>query len=197
MLHDRPLASLPAGRILRKKDHADAVSARLGQLDGAVRALLSKQRIGNLQQDACAVAQQRVIAGGAAMRQVVEDLQALLNNRVAFRALDLGHESHATRVALVGGVIQALPCRKSRVSHVGTSCELVAPTASSRVQRRKVRLEAGPMRVSKRTLNITAITRAGSISCAAGWPVLAHQEASTANSRVCSLMAYRSVMPAM
>ena len=83
--------------------------------------------------------------------EVLQDLQTLFDNGMAFRALDMGHESHATRVALVGGVIQALSCRRNGISHVGTSCELVAPTASSRVQRRKVRLEAGPVRVSKRS----------------------------------------------
>ncbi|MNQ32176.1 hypothetical protein D3C85_455740 [compost metagenome] len=66
------------------------------------------ERVGNLDQDAGAVAHQLVRANRAAVVQVLKDLQALLDDRVAFLALDVRNESNAAGVMLVLGVVQTL-----------------------------------------------------------------------------------------
>ena len=70
--------------------------------------LLAVQRVGQLDQDAGAVAHQLVGAHRAAMVEVLEDLQALRDDGVALLALDVGHEADAAGVVLVGGRIQAV-----------------------------------------------------------------------------------------
>ena len=47
------------------------------------------------------------------MIQVFQDLQALLDDGVAFLALDVRHEPHATGVMFVLGVVQALGRRQA------------------------------------------------------------------------------------
>lgn len=80
------------------------------------------QRVGNLDQDAGAVAHQLVGAHGAAVIQVFQDLQALLDDGVALAALDMGHEADATGVVLVVRVIQALGAgRPIRLASMGVA----------------------------------------------------------------------------
>jgi hypothetical protein len=62
-----------------------------------------------LEQDARTVAHQRVGADRAAVVQVQEDLQALLDDLVAPPALHVHDEAHAAGVVLVAAVIQAEP----------------------------------------------------------------------------------------
>ena len=52
------------------------------------------QRVGQLDQDARAVAEQRVGANRAAVVEVLQDLQRLGDDRMAFPALDMGDEAH-------------------------------------------------------------------------------------------------------
>jgi hypothetical protein len=70
--------------------------------------LLAVQRVGQLQQDAGAVAHQLVRAHRAPVIQVLQDLQRLGDDVVALLALDMGHEADAARVVLVRARIQAL-----------------------------------------------------------------------------------------
>jgi len=70
--------------------------------------LLAVQRVGNLDQDAGAVAHELVGADGAPVVQVLQDLQALAHDGVALLALDVGHETHAAGVVFLAGVVQTL-----------------------------------------------------------------------------------------
>ena len=45
---------------------------------------------------------------GAAVVEVLEDLQTLLDDAVRLLALDVGHEAHAARVMFIGGRVQAV-----------------------------------------------------------------------------------------
>ena len=72
-----------------------------GSVDALRRHLVAIELVGNLDQDAGAVAHQLVGADGAAMVEVLEDLQALLDDRVALLALDVRHEADAAGVVLV------------------------------------------------------------------------------------------------
>ena len=64
--------------------------------------------MGNLRQNAGAVAGQRIAAAGAAMRQVDQDLQARADDLVALLAVHVDDEADAAGVVLVGRIVQAL-----------------------------------------------------------------------------------------
>jgi hypothetical protein len=70
--------------------------------------------VGDLDQDAGAVAGFRVAPAGSAMGQVDQDLDALEDDVVRLVALDVGHETDAAGVPFVGGMIEALGCRETR-----------------------------------------------------------------------------------
>ena len=59
-------------------------SPTAGSLMPCLPHLVAEERVGDLDQDAGAVAQQRVGADRAAVRQVLQDLQALLDDGVRF-----------------------------------------------------------------------------------------------------------------
>ena len=109
---DRALDLVFAGearrRFLGQEHHADAVLARRRQAHALRGHLLAEERVGNLDQDAGAVAGERIGADRAAMGEVAQDLQTLLDDRVAFLALDVRDEADAAGVVLVGGVVETL-----------------------------------------------------------------------------------------
>ena len=86
-----------------------AYMAGLGQVDARVflRHLL-EEGMRHLQQDAGAVAGVDLAAAGAAMIEVLEDLDALLDDGVRFAALDVHDEADAAGVMLELRVIEAL-----------------------------------------------------------------------------------------
>ncbi len=100
---------------LRQEDHADAVFAGRRQVHALARHFLAVVLVGNLQQDARAVAHQRIGADSAPVVEVVQDAQALLNDIVALLALDVRHEADAARIVLVARVIQPLGRRHALV----------------------------------------------------------------------------------
>ena len=104
---------------LRQEDHADAVLAGRRQLDALRRHLGAVELVGDLDQDAGAVAHQLVGADRAAVVEVLEDLQALLDDGVGLVALDVGDEADAAGVVFVGRVVQA--GRGQRLDFVGGS----------------------------------------------------------------------------
>ena len=77
------------------------------QLDALRRHLGAVVVVGDLDQDAGAVAHQLVGADRAAVVQVLEDLQTLRDDRVRLAPGDVGDEADAAGVVLVGGRIQA------------------------------------------------------------------------------------------
>src|SRR6185436_9955715 len=108
---DRPLDLVLArdarGRVARQEYHADAVLPRRRQLHALLRHLLAEEAVGDLDQAARAVGQLRVVAHRAAVAQVLQDREALLDDAVRLPALDVRDEADAARVVLVGRVIQA------------------------------------------------------------------------------------------
>ena len=80
-----------------------------GSVDALRGHLGAVELVGDLDQDAGAVAHQLVGADGAAMVEVLEDLQALLDDAVRLAALDVGDEADAAGVVLVGRAVQAVP----------------------------------------------------------------------------------------
>ena len=64
--------------------------------------------IGNLDQDAGAVAHQRIGAHRAAMVEIDQKLQALADDLMGLGALDVGDKADAARVMLVARVVKTL-----------------------------------------------------------------------------------------
>jgi hypothetical protein len=123
------------------------------------RHLLAQELVGNLDQDAGAVAQQRVVAGSAAMFEVLQDLQALLDDGVAFLVLDMGDKADAAGVALVFGVVETLALGEDhRV--FPRKCDRQSAEISAKRGRQKSRGVAAPrpwtFRPSRRTFKYTA-----------------------------------------
>ncbi len=93
---------------LRQEHHADAVFAFRRQRHALLCHFLAIEAVRQLDQDARAVTHQRIGADGAPMVEILKNLQTLLDDLVAFLALDVGNEADATGIVLVGWVIHAL-----------------------------------------------------------------------------------------
>ena len=94
--------------LFRQKNHADAVFAGRWQHHALPGHLLTIKRIRQLNQNPCAVAHQLVGADSTTMIQILEDLQALLNDGVGLGALDVCNEAHTAGVMLMAGAIQSV-----------------------------------------------------------------------------------------
>src|SRR4029079_19667442 len=68
----------------------------------------------NLHQDASAVAGQRVPRRGPAMGEILQDLDAVLDDLVAWPTLKVGDEADATGVMLALRIIESLRGRRRR-----------------------------------------------------------------------------------
>ena len=80
--------------------------------------------IGGLDQDAGAIAEQGIISGGAAMLEISQDLQTLLDDGVAFPVLDVDDEADAAGIMFVGWVIQTLLLREDHLYFLDTSAKI-------------------------------------------------------------------------
>ena len=110
------LLHLPAdGRVPRQENDAAAVLARDRQLDARLPAHLFVEGVRHLDQDAGAVARVDLGAAGAAVVQVLEHLDRLLDDPVRLLALDVDHESLATGVVLVARVVEPLFRRRAQL----------------------------------------------------------------------------------
>src|SRR5262249_26649777 len=87
--------------IARQDHHADAVLARRRQLHSLLRHLLAVKAIRDLDQDAGAIGKLRIPAYRAAMREVAQHREPLLDDGVRLAALDVGDEAYAAGVMLV------------------------------------------------------------------------------------------------
>ena len=92
-------------RRLRQEGDARGVAARLGQLEVDHGA---QELVGNLKQDARAVAGVRFGALGAAVLHVQQRRDGLVDDVAAATAVHVGDHRDTTRVVLVGGVVQPL-----------------------------------------------------------------------------------------
>ena len=93
---------------LGQKYHADPVLARSRQADSLDRHLFPVQRVGQLDQNTGAVAHEFVGSDRAAMVQILQDLQRILDDVVGLEALDIGDKAHPTGIMLIGLCVQAI-----------------------------------------------------------------------------------------
>jgi hypothetical protein len=115
---EQELARAALPRIRREEEHADRVAAGTRQLDAELLDLAAEELVRELDDDARAVAAARVAPDRAAVRQVVQQRQALAYDLVRGRAAHVRDEPDAARVALVSPrIVQPLLLRQS-VVHV-------------------------------------------------------------------------------
>ena len=105
-----------------------------GQIDRERPRLPAQETIGHLDQNAGPVPRVRLAAAGAAVQQVDQQLQPLLDDSVRTPTLDIHDEADATGVLLVRRVVEAL--RAGRLSavwlHNRFSRRFTAPGSSAR-----------------------------------------------------------------
>jgi hypothetical protein len=115
-----PLLDLPADRgVARQEDDAAAVLPRARQRDAGLAAHLVVEGVRHLDQDAGAVARVDLRAAGAAVVEVLEHLDRLLDDAVRLVPLDVDHEPLAAGVVLVARVIQPLAGRRAQPDRRG------------------------------------------------------------------------------
>ena len=106
---------LPPVGIARHEQIADRVFARLRQLEAELGGLLGEKLVRDLHQDAGAVAHARVGADRAAMLQIAQDAQPVLDDLVRLAALDVGDEADAAGILVERGIVQALRRRRAGI----------------------------------------------------------------------------------
>jgi hypothetical protein len=102
---------------LRQEDHADAVLAQGRELNALLGHFLAIELVGNLDENASAVALQGVGTHSTAVIEIFQDQQTLLDDAMTFLAFEMGYKTHAASVVLVGWVVQTLPIRYCRFHH--------------------------------------------------------------------------------
>ena len=91
---------------------ADGVVAGLGKRDAERRGDHFEELVRNLHEDAGAVAGKRVGADGAAMGQILQDLEALLDDFVARPGLQVGDEADAAGIVFSLWIVESLRRRR-------------------------------------------------------------------------------------
>ena len=109
--HDVVTALFPAGQ----EEKADSVVARLGEGEAEAPAILRKEGMRDLDEHAATVAGLRVGAHGAAMVEIVQDLQGLRDDGMAGAVLQVGDESDPASVLLTRGIVEALRRREAGI----------------------------------------------------------------------------------
>ena len=100
--------------VARHEQIADAVVPGRRQRDAVLRQFLAEEAVGDLREQAGAVAHQRIGADRAAMRQVLEHGEAVADDLVRLDALHVGDEADAAGIVLVARIVEALCQRAAR-----------------------------------------------------------------------------------
>ncbi len=90
----------------RQEHQARAVAALLRQIPAETRRFLAEERIGDLNQDAGAVAGVDLAPARAAVLQVDQHLQRLTDDRVRAPALDISDEPDAAGIVLMSWIVE-------------------------------------------------------------------------------------------
>ncbi len=98
LVGDDALDDFAPRRLLRHEQRADRVVAGLRQLEADLGGLAREERVRDLHQDAGAVAGARVGADGAAMFEVAENVDRVVDDLMRLPALDVGDEADAAGI---------------------------------------------------------------------------------------------------
>ena len=110
---------LPPVRIARHEESADGVFAGLGQAKTEPSRLLGEELVRNLHQNAGAVACSRIGTDRAAMLEIAEDSERVLDQLMRRPALDVGNEADPAGILLERGIVKALHRRQPRIYAIG------------------------------------------------------------------------------
>ncbi len=132
----------PRRRFLGQEHHAHAVLADRRQRQALASAGAAQKCIGKLDQDAGAIALQRIRTGRAAMGEVFQDRETLRDDRVTLAALDVGDEPQAARIALVRRIVETL-AHRGKVTLVGESFVHGRPHGSAESTAGRTKRSAG------------------------------------------------------
>jgi hypothetical protein len=111
---ERRCHRLPHLVVLREEDHADGVVAGRRQGEAQPLRLFGEKAVRQLRQHAGAVADQRIGAGGAAMGQILDDLQAVGDDLMRFLVRQIGDETDAAGILSPCRVVETLRARRQR-----------------------------------------------------------------------------------
>ena len=100
--------------VLREEAHRDRVVGRFWQLYTGLGGDLVHELVGHLHEDACAVAGFRVTTASAAMPEVAENFQTVLDDVVGPLTVDIGYDTDAACVVLVAFEIEPLLFQSSK-----------------------------------------------------------------------------------
>ena len=107
-LFDDSFAQQPVMRIDRKKYHAHSVLTRSRQGETQARRFALEESVGNLDQDARAIAGLRIASASAAMGEIDQNLHTFEHDVVRLPAFNIRDEPDAASVVLVLRPVQAL-----------------------------------------------------------------------------------------
>ena len=101
------MADQALGLAARQENECHTVVAGSRQPVRERRVVGSKEQIRQLHEDARAISRVLIATAGAAMLEVLEDLEPALNGRVALTPAHVGHEPNPARVPLEGRVVES------------------------------------------------------------------------------------------
>src|SRR5262249_31953978 len=131
---------LPPIGIARHEQRAHRVFAGLRQAEAQPLRLLGEELVWDLHQDAGAVAGARIGADRAAMLEIAQDGERILDQLVRLAAVDIGDESDPAGILLERGIVHALRSLKVVCASVWRA------HARPRVSRRRQRPRSHPSR---------------------------------------------------
>ena len=107
--------------VLGQEEVADGIFTGLRQGNALRRHFLAEEAIRDLHQDTGAIAHQRIGTDSTAMRQVLQDEQAILDDLVRLLPLHMGNEADAAGIMFVAWVVETLFRRQTgaRGRHLG------------------------------------------------------------------------------
>ena len=111
------LAGAALALVRGQEQHGDPVAAPLGQLHSLPGQLVPEEAVRNLGEDAGAVPGVDLAAAGAAVVEIAQHLEGLLNDAVGRGPPDVCDKTDAAPVVLVLGVIEALGRGQEGVFH--------------------------------------------------------------------------------
>jgi uncharacterized protein YdeI (YjbR/CyaY-like superfamily) len=101
-------ASQPRSRFLRQKNHTDAVFSGRWEFDASDSHFVPEELVRNLNQDARAISGQWIRTDCTAVGEIPEDLQTLLDDRVATDTLDVRDKTNAASVVFIRWIVETL-----------------------------------------------------------------------------------------
>ena len=102
---------------MRQEDHTDTVFADGRQFDALTCHFFTIELIRNLDQDTGPITLQGIGTHSAAVIDILQDQQTLLDDAMTFLAFDMGDKTYAASIVLVGGVVHSLLLRCSLFHH--------------------------------------------------------------------------------